>query len=248
MEQETRTELTFYATGAGVASWRGEGNRIALTPERTTWKPGETARILIQSPWSDATALLTVEREGIRSHRRFRVQSTQDVVEVPIGEEHVPNVFVSVVLVRGRTSDVLAPDGSDTGKPSYRVGYTELFVDDSSKRLDVRVASDRDEYRPGEQASVSVSVAAASGRSTPREVTLWAMDYGLLSLTGYRPPDVLRQIYVRKALQVMTQDNRQRLISRPERVAPAERRRPWRRCRRRLGRPGDGRRSAAGEL
>ena len=41
----------FYALGPGLSSWRSEGNRIDLTPERKTWKPGETARILIQSPW-----------------------------------------------------------------------------------------------------------------------------------------------------------------------------------------------------
>jgi uncharacterized protein YfaS (alpha-2-macroglobulin family) len=221
--RETRTELMFYATGSGVASWRDQGNRIALTPERTTWKPGETARLLIQSPWSQATALLTVEREGIRSHRRFEVRSTQDVVEVPITEAHVPNVFVSVLLVRGRTSNELAPDGTDYGKPSYRVGYAELTVDEASKRLDVTVSSDRDDYRPGQPVNVSVSVASTDGRRAPREVTLWAMDYGILSLTNYRTPDILKQIYVRKALQVMTQDNRQRLIARREKLVSAER-------------------------
>ena len=40
------------------------------------------------------------------------------------------------------------------------------------------------------------------------------MDYGLLSLTDYTTPDVLKAIYVPKALQVMTGDNRQRLMSR----------------------------------
>ena len=39
------------------------------SPRRKTWKPGERARIMIQSPWETATALLTVEREGIRRHR-----------------------------------------------------------------------------------------------------------------------------------------------------------------------------------
>ena len=34
----------------------------------------------IQSPWPRATALVTVEREGIRSHRSFAVESTQDTV------------------------------------------------------------------------------------------------------------------------------------------------------------------------
>jgi uncharacterized protein YfaS (alpha-2-macroglobulin family) len=45
-------------------------------------------------------------------------------------------------------------------------------------------------------------------------VTLWAVDYGVLSLTSYRTPDVLGSVYVRKALQVMNVDSRQRIISR----------------------------------
>ena len=210
----TRTDVSFYAVGAGRASWKVDGNRIDLVPERKTWKPGESARILIQSPWPRATALLTVEREGIRRHRRFEVTSMQDTVDVPITEADVPNVYVSVMLVKGRTSDELGPDGTDLGKPAYRVGYTELTVDDAAKRLDVSVSSDREEYRPKQPVKVDVSVAGAQGRPASGEVTLWAVDYGLLSLTGYQTPDVLKAIYARKALTVTTEDNRERLISR----------------------------------
>ena len=98
------------STRSGRACRRGaaKGNRIELTPERKTWKPGETARILIQSPWPRATALVTIEREGIRSHRTFTITSTQDTVDVPITEADVPNVYVSVLLVKGRTSTELA--------------------------------------------------------------------------------------------------------------------------------------------
>ena len=45
-------------------------------------------------------------------------------------------------------------------------------------------------------------------------MTLWAVDYGVLSLTAFRTPDVLRSVYVPKALEVMTEDNRQRIVSR----------------------------------
>src|SRR5262249_21273036 len=103
-DRQTRTELGFYAIGPGISSWRSEGNRIDLTPERKTWKPGERARILIQSPWPRATGLVTVEREGISSHRSFDVRSTQDTIEVPVTEADVPNVYVSVLLVKGRTT------------------------------------------------------------------------------------------------------------------------------------------------
>src|SRR5207245_2607652 len=46
------------------------------------------------------------------------------------------------------------------------------------------------------------------------EVTLWAVDYGVLSLTGYRTPDVRASVWVDKALQVLTEDSRQNIISR----------------------------------
>ena len=98
------TRTSFYALGDGYTAWaRFDHNRIDLVPERKTYKPGDTARIMIQSPWEQATALVTTEREGIRSHRQFALTSTQQSISVPITEDDIPNVFVSVLLVKGRT-------------------------------------------------------------------------------------------------------------------------------------------------
>jgi uncharacterized protein YfaS (alpha-2-macroglobulin family) len=221
------TRTSFYALGDGYTAWaRFDHNRIELVPERKTYKPGQTARIMIQSPWEQATALVTMEREGIRSHRRFALTSTQQSIELPISERDIPNVFVSVLLVKGRTRAEAAPeaaatggpyaieDPSDPGKPSFRLGYVELQVEDASKRLTLAVSANKEEYRPANAAKVNVSVKDAAGRGTRSEVTLWAVDYGVLSLTAYRTPDVLESVYVQKSLQVMTVDNRQRIISR----------------------------------
>ena len=49
-------------------------------PSAQTYKPGDTARIMIQSPWEQATALVTTEREGVRSHRQFALTSTQQSI------------------------------------------------------------------------------------------------------------------------------------------------------------------------
>lgn len=210
-----RTDTSFYGLGKGYTAWqRYDNNRITLEPEKQTWKPGERARIMIQSPWESATALLTVEREGIRHYERFALTSTQQTVEVPITEADIPNVFVSVLLVRGRTSNEPGADGSDPGKPAFRLGYTELQVEDATKHLDVKVSADRAEYRPANTAHVSVEAHDSTGRPAPGEVTLWAVDYGVLSLTNFRPPDVLHAIYAQKALEVMTEDSRQRIVSR----------------------------------
>jgi uncharacterized protein YfaS (alpha-2-macroglobulin family) len=213
------TRTSFYVLGEGYTAWqRFDHNRIDLVPERQTYKPGDTARIMIQSPWEKATALVTTEREGIRSHRQFALTSTQESISVPIADGDIPNLFVSVLLVKGRTASASATpgegDASDPGKPSFRLGYVELKVEDRSKRLSVAVTANKQEYRPASTANVIVDVKDQQGRGSASEVTLWAVDYGVLSLTSFRTPDVLGSVYVRKALQVMNTDSRQRIVSR----------------------------------
>src|SRR5262249_12073776 len=178
--REARTEAFFYALGGGYTAWeRYDHNRIDLVPEKKTYRPGQTARILIKSPWEKATALLTIEREGVRSHRTFTLTSTQQTVEVPIDASSIPTLYVSVLLVKGRTGGYDEKDASDPGKPAFRLGYAELKVENAEKRLAVEVASDAAEYRPGAAAKVRVSVRDAGGKPDSAEVTLWAVDYGV---------------------------------------------------------------------
>jgi uncharacterized protein YfaS (alpha-2-macroglobulin family) len=224
----TITKTSFYALGAGYTAWeRFDHNRITLVADKPRYKPGDTARIMIQSPWEQATALVTTEREGIRSHRRFALTSTQQSISIPVTEGDIPNVYVSVLLVKGRSAAPApavtdAPKGgpyavedpSDPGKPAFRLGYVELQVEDQMKRLTVAVSANKEEYRPATAAQVRIDVKDFQGKPTASEVTLWAVDYGVLSLTAYRTPDVLGSVYVHKALQIMNSDSRQRIISR----------------------------------
>ena len=223
------THTSFYVLGGGYTAWqRFDHNRIQLVPERKTYKPGDTARIMIQSPWERATALVTTEREGIRTYRAFLLTSTQESISIPIKEDDIPNVFVSVLLIKGRSTVAPSPaaieafeaglrpkeDPSDPGKPAFRLGYVELKVEDRTKRLTVAVSANQQEYRPAKSASVALAVTDHQNRGTSSEITLWAVDYGVLSLTSYQTPDVLGSVYVRKALQVFNSDNRQRIVSR----------------------------------
>ena len=212
--RSTTTRVWFYGEGEGYTAWeRYDNNRIDLEPEKKTVKPGESARIMIKSPWEHATALVTTEREAVRTWREFPLTSTQQTITVPITEKDIPNVFVSVLLLKGRTKEGIEEE-ADPGKPAFRLGYVELEVEDASKKLKVDVKANREEYRPATKAKIEVNVSDPAGKGEPAEVTLWAVDYGVLSLTDYQTPNVLESMYLRKSLQVVTDDSRQKIVSR----------------------------------
>jgi uncharacterized protein YfaS (alpha-2-macroglobulin family) len=193
------TTMSRWVAGSGFVPWSDETQfKMELIADRERYSPGDTATILIAAPFTGAEAWLTVERERVLESRRLVLRDGAMTVRIPITEAHAPNAFVSVVMVRGRS----APPGSvdDPGRPTLRVGYTELRVTPDVKRLHVTVAPQREVYLPGDTAQLRVAVSTRGGGGTRSEVTLWAVDEGVLALTRYRTPDPIDLLYRPRAL------------------------------------------------
>jgi hypothetical protein len=206
-----RTETDVYAAGAGYAAWRrSNDDRVEIHPERRRYAPGETARLLIPSPFDEATALITVEREGILDSRVERVAGSTPQIDLPITEAHLPNVYVSVILLNGRTAPPQTT--SDPGAPGFKIGYTQLRVHAGSRRLRVDVTPERSTYRPGDEATVALHLRDAEGRGVAGEVTFAAVDAGVLDRVGYRLPDPFDTFYGPRPLSVTTSESRSDLV------------------------------------
>ena len=217
------TRTSFYVLGEGYTAWeRFDHNRIQLVPERQTWKPGDTARLMVQSPWEQRDRARHDRTRGDPQSSTVRpdVHAAVDL-DTDYRERH-PECLRFGASREGQNQSGALPAPRNQTKRRRRtlanrrsgLGMSELKVEDRSKRLTVAVAADKEEFRPASSANVRVDVKDQQGRGTASEVTLWAVDYGVLSLTSYRTPDVLGSVYVRKALQVMNADSRQRIISR----------------------------------
>jgi uncharacterized protein YfaS (alpha-2-macroglobulin family) len=181
---------------AGSAEWwfeQRESDRIDLLPERRRYEPGETARLQVRMPFRTATALVTVEREGVLDARVVPLSGREPVIELPIQAAWAPNVYVSALVVRGRVGDVQPTALVDLGRPAFKLGLAEVRVGWRAHELKVTVASDRPTYRTRERAQVRVSVRTADGKVPPpgSEVALAAVDEGLLELAANRSWDVL---------------------------------------------------------
>ncbi|MGE5731762.1 MAG: alpha-2-macroglobulin family protein, partial [Gemmatimonas sp.] len=183
--------LTNKDTVTTVTSTAPLGYHVVLTAEKSRVSVGEMARVHFDSPFRDAEAWITVEREGILEQRRQRVTRGDNVVAVRIAERHVPNVFVSVVLL-ARDDSATRPD---TASERLRAGYVELYVARDRRQLSVALATDSASYSPRDTAAIRVRVRDAAGRGVRSEVALWAVDEGVLALTGFATPDILPQLY-----------------------------------------------------
>ncbi len=206
-----RSEAYFYATGSGYVAWeRADDDRIDLVPDHTTYAPGETAKVMVQSPYESATALVTVEREGILSSRVVTLEGSAPQIEIPLTENHLPNVFVSVVLLNGRAAPPSATD--DAGAPSFKIGYTTLRVDPGVRHLRVEVEPNEEQYRPGDEVTVDLRLTGANGRGVAGEIAFSAADAGVLNLIGYALPDPFETFYGPRPLGVTTSETLSNLV------------------------------------
>jgi uncharacterized protein YfaS (alpha-2-macroglobulin family) len=121
-------------------------------------------------------------------------------VQVPVAETDAPNVFVSVMLLRGAND---SPRKIKT--PEYRIGYCELKVARPGDKLTVQVKPLSATAKPGEKVGIDADVRDAAGKPAgDAEVVLYAVDEGVLSLTDYKTPDPLAFFNQRRTLGVQT--------------------------------------------
>jgi uncharacterized protein YfaS (alpha-2-macroglobulin family) len=136
---------------------------------------GETATLSIASPLPGAaTALVTVEREGILWRGTVDLAGATASVDVPITAAMIPNaeVFVSVVA-----------------KGAVAHASASFDVDPAPKSLRVVLDTGGTRHAPGDPLDVAVTVTDATGRPARAEVTLYAADEASLALVEYRTPD-----------------------------------------------------------
>ena len=205
------TNDSLWVVGPGYAAWlRDDDNRVEVVADKGTYDVGETARLLVQSPFPECEAWVTVEREGILWQKRMKLKGTATPIEVPVTAEMIPNVFVGVVLARGRVAAGGKP--GDPGRPAFRVGYRQIRVLKASKRLQVSLTPDAIEKRPGDGLKIDVAVKSHDGKGVESEVAVWAVDEGVLSLTGYEAPDPIDALYAPRGLSVAQASNLTSLV------------------------------------
>ncbi len=76
--------------------------------DKAKYEVGDTAHILVTSPFTQATGLLTIERGHVRRYQIVNIQGGSPTIDVPLQAGDLPNVYVGLTLLGPER----APDGA----------------------------------------------------------------------------------------------------------------------------------------
>lgn len=182
----------FWSVDEAFAGWRTDPNQrsLELQPDKTEYRIGETARILVQSPFAQpVNAWLVIERGSVIDQQVVTINGSE-VLEIPITEAFAPNVHVTVAAVKP-----VNLNDPDFPYADIRVGFTELTVPPDPFALNVEIIPGAAEYGPGDTATFEVIVTDQSGSPVQAEVSLSLVDLAVLLLKEDNAPHILDAFY-----------------------------------------------------
>ncbi|HEX8572761.1 MAG TPA: MG2 domain-containing protein [Allosphingosinicella sp.] len=223
---EARAVTSMYLAGDDEWWFGGDnGDRMDIIADSRAYKSGDTARIQVRMPFRKATALVTVEREGVLSSFVTELSGKEPVIDVKLPGSYAPDVYISVMAVRGRVASwrvwlaefaqrwkvplvarIANPTALvDLAKPSWRIGMTKVKVGWEAHRLKVAVKTEKDRYQVRDHVRTAVQVLGPDGKpARSAEFAFAAVDQALLQLSPNESWDVLKAMMGERPLSVVT--------------------------------------------
>jgi uncharacterized protein YfaS (alpha-2-macroglobulin family) len=171
--------VTAYADVDAAGEAEDPSKDARLVPARSVYVEGEAAEVLLQSPVTGVTALLTYEGEQVLEHRFVQLTGASTLLSLPLAAGHAPNVHFKVAIPGdGRLLEAAA----------------EVVV---VRHLAVTVTLPAT-ARPGEEVAVTVKTTDAQGKPTPAELGVALVDETVYAVAPDRAGAITPYFYDRR--------------------------------------------------
>jgi uncharacterized protein YfaS (alpha-2-macroglobulin family)/tetratricopeptide (TPR) repeat protein len=154
-------ETTIWAVSHDVQDIGYKHDGVEIIVDKSAFRVGQTAPVMIVTPASNRWVLFSVDADTILDYRLVHVEGTVKLIEIPIEEKHVPNVYLNAASV----ADL-----------QLSVDQKEIIVPPLKNAVDVSVKSDREQYQPREEGTLTVTTRDADGKPLSAEVGLGLVD------------------------------------------------------------------------
>jgi alpha-2-macroglobulin len=213
--RKSQTTLTSWVTGNDDSKMdRTQAGEVELIAEKTSYKPGETAQILMRAPFAPAEGLLVIDRAGVVQTTRFLLKEQTQSIAVSLDETLVPGATVRVILAGQEQRRNAAGDRDPKlpPKPAHAQGELALKIQPVTRTLFVSAKARQDAVDPGGSTTLDVSIKDNAGKAVQNaDVALYVVDEAVLALSGYKTPDPIEAFYPMRGANTQISDVRELL-------------------------------------
>jgi uncharacterized protein YfaS (alpha-2-macroglobulin family) len=211
LKRRQQVSVDFFVAGdTPVTFQRPPATSATITPDKEKYAPGETATLLIQSPFQNALALAIVEQpNGLYDYQFVDIANGFGRYSLTLRKEQTPKLAVHFLIMRGRLKDS-APQPSSTfdqGKP-VTIAATKWIEVTPVKNIVTTKLEYPQKARPGQEIGVTLRLSDDAGKPIAGEATFWMVDQAVLSLAKERLLDPLPDFIVLRDTKMAARDTR----------------------------------------
>jgi uncharacterized protein YfaS (alpha-2-macroglobulin family) len=158
-EIQTSTGVWVATNVAVDIGYRHGGVGIIL--DKDTFRAGQKAPVMLVVPTTDRWVLFSIEGDDLYSYQLVHMEGPVKLIELPIEDKHVPNVFLNATMVGDRQIF------SET---------RQVIVPPAEHFLNVEIKADQEEYEPREEGTLQITTRDMNGNPVAAEVALGLVD------------------------------------------------------------------------
>lgn len=182
-------KVPYIVAGTSLQGAQGglAGARLRLSPDRQDYAAGDEIRLAISAPYA-GTGLITIERDGVAAWSWFTAQPGENTASIRVPDDFEGRGYVIVSLVRSPGSDdiYMSPHAFAAAPFSANIVRRDMGLEIESPRS----------VLPGGDIEVTLK------SRQPGQAVLFAVDEGVLQLTGFSTPDPIADLLLNRALEV----------------------------------------------
>ncbi len=181
---------------------------LGLTAGKNDYAPGQTATLTLTSSLvrrqavpaakgrpaqparPDAWALVTVEGERLGHQQVVHLTGPSAQIKIPLTVQDFPSVSINVAIIQDH---------------QVYEQQARLSVLRRDQTLTVRVATDKERYKPGETAAYTVTTRNYLGQPVPAELSLGVVDASIYAIAPDPAPDMEGFFYSGQEVRVNTE-------------------------------------------
>jgi len=163
----------------GYRGYPSDYEYFMLKADKDSYKAGETVNVQIinnkDELLKDMPTLFVEARNGIQNYQ----VTDRPALSMAFPENYAPNFYLYGIAFNGKT---------------YIKTTTSIAYDYNEKKLDLKIKTDKEAYKPGDNMTISIEATDINGKPVPARVNISLVDEALLKLSG-QYIDPLAQLY-----------------------------------------------------